>query len=202
MENIQNKYIEVAYKLYAREGERMHLVEETKAGKPFCLITGFGIALDEFEKTVSGLGKGESFDITLPPEQAYGDYSEDRVLSLDREIFTVNGHFDHENIYEDAMVPLQNEAGKRFMGRVVEIKDDKVVMDLNHPLAGMEINFKGQIMESREATNDEIQRMINHLSGEDCGCGCGCHDHDGCHEGHDGCCEGGHKHHGGCCGGH
>lgn len=202
MEKNPNKYIEVAYKLYVSDGEKMQLVEETKQGKPFSFITGFGIALDDFENTVSKLAKGESFDITLTPEQAYGDYSDEKVLNLDREIFTVNGHFDQANIYKDAIVPLQNEAGQRFMGRVLEVKEDTVVMDLNHPLAGRDINFKGQVEENRDATNEEIQSMLNHLNGEGCGCGCGCRDHGGCHEGDGCCCDEGHHEHGCGCGCH
>jgi FKBP-type peptidyl-prolyl cis-trans isomerase SlyD len=55
-------------------------------------------------------------------------------------------------------------------------------MDLNAPLAGKDLNFKGSVVASREATNDEIQAMINRMSGEGCGCGCddcegGCGDH-------------------------
>ena len=53
-------------------------------------------------------------------------------------------------------------------------------MDLNHPLAGLDLLFKGEIVENREATNEEVQQMLNHISGEG-GCGgCGCdHDHQG-----------------------
>jgi len=193
METNKNKYVSVAYKLYATNADGKTLVEEATVETPFQFITGFGLVLDDFEKTVGALAKGETFDMTISSEQAYGDYSEERVLNLDREIFTINGHFDHENIRKNAMVPLQNEEGKRFMGRVLDITDDTVVMDLNHPLAGMELNFVGSVVENREATNDEIQGMLNRLSGEGCGCGCGCEGHDDCHDDHDGCC-GGHCH--------
>ncbi|MDE5947265.1 MAG: peptidylprolyl isomerase, partial [Prevotella sp.] len=126
-------------------------------------------------------------------DEAYGDYEAARVLDLERQMFCINGHFDHDHIYKDAIIPLQNEDGNRFYGRVLEIGTDSVKIDLNHPLAGKTLNFKGCVNESREATNDEIQGMINRLSGEGCGCGC----HGGCHgDCGDGDCEDGC--HGGC----
>ena len=84
---------------------------------------------------------------------------------------------------------MQNEDGHRFNGRVLEITDNIVKMDLNHPLAGKTLNFKGEIVEAREASKEEIQEMINRISGEHscgcgggrCGCGCGDHHHE---EGH------------------
>jgi FKBP-type peptidyl-prolyl cis-trans isomerase SlyD len=68
---------------------------------------------------------------------------------------------------------MQNEDGQYFQGRVVAIDDQQVRIDLNHPLAGRELNFNGHIVESREATNEEIQQFINRLSGGGCGEGCG-----------------------------
>lgn len=209
MDKQKNKYITVEYKLYTVDDEGTELVEQTTAGRPFQFISGFGITLKEFENRIAGLEKGEEFDFTLNKDQAYGDYEPARVISLDRETFSINGHFDHEHIYKDAIVPLQNEDGNHFYGRVLEVGLEKVLMDLNNPLAGKALNFKGRVTESREATNDEIKAMINRLSGEECECGCGCED---CGEGHcggeghkdDGCCGGhGHRHgEGGCCHGH
>ena len=119
------------------------------------------------------------------------------MLDLDRSIFQINGHFDHENIFEGAVVPLQNEDGNRFYGRVLEIGADKVKMDLNHPLAGKTLCFSGKVIDKREATNQEIQNLVNFLSGEhSCGCGCGCDDCGGdCDDHHhDGGCGCGHCH--------
>lgn len=197
MESNLNKYIAVAYKLYTVDNDVNELVEEATDKEPFQFISGYGITLDAFEKNIAGLGKGEKFDFTLAKEEAYGDYEDEHVLDLDKSIFSINGHFDHENIYKDAIVPLQNEDGNRFYGKVLAIGDDKVRIDLNHPLAGKTLNFKGHVVESREASKEEIQGLINRISGE--GCGCGCH-HGESQEG--GCC--GHHHHGsggGCCNG-
>lgn len=194
MEQNNNKFIAVSYKLYTTDADGTQtMVEEAPAGKPFSFVSGFGVTLDGFEHAVADLAKGDTFDFVLTSDQAYGEYMEERVVDLDKNIFTVNGRFDHENIFEGAIVPLQNEHGQRFLARVAGISADKVKMDLNHPLAGKTLNFKGSVIENREATNDEIQTMLNHLSGEGCGsCGGGCGDCGGGCGGHDGGC--GHCH--------
>ncbi len=197
MEKQINKYIAVDYKLYTAENGESELVEETTKERPFQFISGFGITLEAYEKNISELAKGDTFDFTLTKEEAYGDFEQERVLDLEREMFCINGHFDHEHIFKDAIVPLQNEDGNRFYGRVMSVDENKVKMDLNHPLAGKSLNFKGTILENREATNSEIQGMINRLSGEGCGCGCGdCEGGCGgeCGEHHDHDCGCGHCH--------
>ncbi|MFA4181484.1 peptidylprolyl isomerase [Xylanibacter rodentium] len=190
MEKPQNKYIAVTYRLYTVENNESELIEETSQDRPFLFISGFGVTLESFEKHIAGLEKGSDFDFTLTKDEAYGDYEPGRVLDLERGMFCINGHFDHEHIFKDAIVPLQNEDGNRFYGRVLEVGADTVKMDLNHPLAGKTLNFKGKVVENRDATNEEIQGMINRLSGEGCGCGCdscggGCDD--GCHGDHGHC---------------
>lgn len=197
MENKHNMFVAVSYTLYTVDGEKKEKIEEAPASKPFEFITGFGVTLDEFEKQIAQLDKGADFEFQLSKEQAYGDFEQERVLDLDRSIFQINGHFDHENIFEGAVVPLQNEDGNRFYGRVLEIGADKVKMDLNHPLAGKTLCFSGKVIDKREATNLEIQNLVNFLSGEhSCGCGCGCDDCGGdCDDHHhDGGCGCGHCH--------
>ena len=178
---MKHNFIILSYKLYTISDGKKGLVEQTTADRPFDFISGFGIALDEFERQVEGLEPGTAFDFTLTADQAYGTYDDERVVSLDREVFTLDGRFDHENIYEGAVVPLQNEQGDRFMGIVSEITDTSVVVDLNHPLAGKSLQFVGEIIENREATDEEIVSMINRG-----GCGCSCGDCEGNEKG-EGC---------------
>ena len=181
-----NKFIAVNYRLYVDGDNGKELMEETKADQPFQFISGFGIALDAFENKLVGLEKGQDFSFSLEKEEAYGDYEQQRVLDLDREMFYVDGHFDKEHIYEDAIIPLQNENGDHFYGRVQEIGEEKVKVDLNHPLAGETLHFEGKVLENREATNEEIDHLIKHLSGGCGGCGGHCN-HDCNSEGDNGC---------------
>ena len=205
MEQTPHKYVTVAYELYTDNEKGIHeLVEKAPAEHPFQFITGMGVALDAFEAKINELKAGEAFDFVLKVDDAYGPYEEEHVLELDKQIFSVNGHFDKEMVYPGAVLPLVNSDGNRFQGLVLEVKDNTVVVDLNHPLAGKDLHFKGEVVVMRDATDDEIKGLINMMSGE--GCGCGCEDCGG--EGEGGCCGGhgeGHSHghgEGGCCGGH
>ena len=182
MDNKEYKSIAVDYKLYVIENGEKSLQEETTDGNPFRFLSGFGMTIPGFENAIAPLAVGDTFDFTLSKDDAYGDYYAERVLDLAKDMFCIDGKFDDEHIYVDAIVPLQNQDGNRFMGHVLEITDNTVKMDLNHPLAGKELNFVGSVVESREATNGEIQAMINHMSGGGCG-GCG----GGCNGGCDGC---------------
>lgn len=223
----ENKYITVAYELYTDNEKGIHeLVEKAPVEHPFQFITNMGVALDAFEAKVAALAEGENFDFTLTADEAYGPYEEAHVIDLDKEIFCIDGRFDKNTIYPGNVIPLVNADGNRFQGLILEVTDSKVKVDLNHPLAGKDLHFRGEVVTSRPATVAEIQAMAQMLSGEGgCGCGCddcggGCHDHDhhhghgegGCcggHHGHgeDGCCSHGKKEHhekkghGGCCGG-
>lgn len=219
MENKTNKLIAAQYQLFtiSENGERK-LVEETTKEQPFVFITGFDAALDALEERLENLKLGEKFDFELEKEKAFGEYEPSRVIELNKEMFIVDGQFDSKNIFKGAQIPLKNEDGNFFIGTVLEIGDAAVKVDLNHPLAGKKLNFKGYIIENREATKDEIKTMLSHMNGGGCGgdcggceggCGhheggCGHHDHeDGCcgHHEHKGEC-GNHEHKGGCCGHH
>ena len=188
-----NKYYAIAYKLSTIKDGVKKFEEEATEQEPFVFISGFGTTIPGFEKEIEKLAEGDTFDFTLPCAEAYGEYVDARVITLDKNIFTVNGVFDANMIYVDAIIPLQNEDGMRFMGKVLEVNDSNVKVDLNHPLAGCDLNFAGKVTACREATNDEITQMINRLSSGGChggcgSCGGGCNSGDGCNDCSNGGC--------------
>ena len=178
METAENKYITVAYKLYTTEEDgTKELMEEAKAETPFQFISGLGTTLDAFESQIANLKKGDKFEFTIPFADAYGEYDEEHVIELPKNIFEVEGRFDSDHIYPGNIIPLMNSEGQRLNGSVVEVKTDVVVMDMNHPLAGEDLTFAGEVVENRPATNEEIQEMVKMMTGEGgCGCGSGCGD--------------------------
>ena len=181
----KNRFITANYHLYSVVDGKKELEEQTSEEHPFQFITGFGISLDAFEQNIIGLENGSDFDFSLQPSDAFGEYIPEGVHKLAKETFTVNGHFDNENIYEGAVITLMDNEEHRFMAKVVKIEDDGVTVDTNHPLAGKILNFKGKVIENRDATDEEIKHLIKHLTG---GCnGCGHHHGEGCESCGDGC---------------
>ena len=189
MENKTHRLIVVSYELYSLKDGNENFIEKTNDMQPMQLYTGCDMALPAFEKEIVRFDKDTDFKFTLTKEQAYGERDDKSILSLDKATFSPNGVFDSENIYKDAVVPLQNEEGQRFLGKVLEVSDDKVTIDLNHPLAGMDLVFHGHVFENREASEEEVkdffEQMNQHHCGGGCGGGCGCGGHE---DGEGGCC--------------
>lgn len=193
MEQKANKMIALNYQLYTIENGERQLQEQTTKEHPFQFISGFGISLDALEQRVLDIEKGQEFEVTLEPSQAFGDYDPAGVHKLNREIFEIDGKFDSQNIYEGAVITLNDVEGHHFMAQVKKIEDDGVTVDTNHPLAGKTLVFVGEMLENRPATDDEVTALIKHMTG---GCG-GCK---GC--GGEGSCEEGKCGEGGCGEGH
>jgi len=113
---------------------------------------------------------GDKFDFVINNEDAYGEYDDESVLDLDRAIFEIDGKLDEEMIFEGNVVPLMDNEGNRVNAQVVSVDEVHVKVDLNHPLAGENLHFKGTVLEVREATEKELAA----LNGGGCGSGCGC----------------------------
>ena len=184
-----NKYISVNYKLYtSAPGEEPELVEETAEGDPFIFVSALGMTLDAFEAQIVPLKVGDKFDFTLVPNDAYGEYDEAGKHALPRNVFEINGKLDSRYIYPGAVVPLNTADGARLNGTIVEIGEETITVDLNHPLAGKSLNFVGEVKETREATNDEVRDALNQITGCGGGCGgCGGGSCDGCGSKGEGC---------------
>ena len=173
-----NKYIRVAYDMVALKGDTTKVLYQSTPAEPDQFVSGMGVMLDAFEQHLADLADGATFEFTLQPDEAFGQRDPNRMFNVPRSTFEVDGRFDSENIYEGAQVPLQNEQGDMFWATIVKVGVQEVSVDLNDPLAGIPLLFRGTVLENREATVEEIARTAQMLSGEGCHCGCGC-DHDG-----------------------
>jgi FKBP-type peptidyl-prolyl cis-trans isomerase SlyD len=179
------------------DDEQGEVIEQTTDNSPLQFLYGAGTMLPKFETHLAGLKQGDPFEIRLSKNDAYGDLNEDAIVDLPKNVFMVDGKFDDELIAVGNTVPMMSSNGQRLNGLVLEINHENIKMDFNHPLAGEDLYFAGKVLEVREASDEELSRI---LSGGGCGCGSGsggCGD-GGCgddheHERHE------HSHgHGGC----
>lgn len=194
-----NKFISIAYDLMLKDADgNLYKYESAPKERPFQFISGIGYALDQFENNVIGLNQGDKFEFTIPCDQAYGPYDKESVLELQKSIFLVNDKFDDEHVKPGAIIPL-SDGQRTFNALVTDVREDIVVVDLNHPLAGEDLTFKGFVVETRMATEEEVDAVLHPKRGcGGCGGNCGGNCGGGCGEG--GCGEGGCNCGGGDCG--
>ena len=191
MEKVEpGKYVEMVYDLYRIDPDGTEtLVHQSDPKDPEKVI--FGVTqgmIAPLEKAIEGLEPGQEYDVTVKADEAFGPYDEEQIAELEKYIFEVDGKFDADIIKKGAVVPMMTADGFRINGVVLEVSDDKVKMDFNHPLAGKDVRFKGKVQAVREATPEELHPA------QGCGCsGCGegsCGDGgcgEGCGDGKCGC---------------
>ncbi|MFW9618537.1 MAG: FKBP-type peptidyl-prolyl cis-trans isomerase [Sulfurospirillum sp.] len=118
---------------------------------------GYGDVFEKIEKALEGKSIGESIHIQLSPKDAFGEYKQEFVLIEDRNQF----EDDLEVGQNVEMVFSEGEDEEIVLTySVVEILEDKVILDANHPLAGVTIIFDGTVIGVREATSDEIEKRL------------------------------------------
>lgn len=156
----KHKVVSVSYKLTVDN----QVVDQSQEGSPLAFLFGVGQMIPGFEKNLAGLKQGDEYNFDVQPGEGYGELDEKAIVELNKEIFVTNGELIKELVV-DAVLPLQDQHGNRMNGRVVSIGLEKVKMDFNHPLAGKELNFTGQVEEIRNATPEELDHGHVHGPG-------------------------------------
>ena len=185
MKITNNAVVNAEYELYVDgENGELELMERATSEQPLNFIYGIGMMLPKFEQNLNGLETGDSFDFTISNEEAYGPYDDEAVIELERAVFEIDGKLDEEMVFEGNVVPLMDSDGNRLQAQVVSVNDTHVTVDLNHPLAGENLHFKGKVIEVREATEEELNALLGGGCGCGGNCGDGCGDDCGCNDDH------------------
>ena len=149
-------YVTVHYKGTLENGE----VFDSSAGRhPMEVHMGAGQVITGFEKALMGMALNEKKVFTLDPEEAYGFRDESLTHSFVRS--EVPAEMDVE---VGQTVALSSPEGQQVPAQIVEADDKKVVVDLNHPLAGKTLNF-----------DIEVVGISDSPTQQPAGCGTGCH---------------------------
>ncbi len=165
MKIAEEKAVSVNYHLTASlNGGSEELVEQTSVERPFVFLFGFGQLLPDFEANLNGKSKGDKFDFRITAEKGYGLVEKDYIVKVNKESFIVDGKFDDERVKLGADIAMHDQDGNQLIGKVLEISDEAVTMDFNHPLAGHDLHFVGEVLEVRDATTEELDH--GHVHGE------------------------------------
>ncbi len=155
MTQTEAKVIALTYEL--REGgPEGELLESVTKEKPIEFLFGAGRLNESFENNVKDLKEGEGFEFTIKADQAYGQVNEKAVVDLPKSIFVIDGKLAEDLLVEGNIINMEDQEGNPHRGKILDIGDEKVKMDFNHPLAGMDLHFKGEVLQKREPTPEEL----------------------------------------------
>lgn len=189
----KNKVVSVSYELRTEANGEVR--EQGNAEKPLTFICGHGQVLEYFELNLLEKNKGDQFSFVIPSEHAYGPFNDDMVVELPLEVFK---DVREEDLVVGNDLPMVDSMGRHLMGTINAISGDFVEINFNHPLAGKDLHFSGEILEVREVTDAELEALNSHKCGGGCGSCSGCGSHEKEDEGGCGCDSNGES---GCCGG-
>jgi len=197
----KNKVVAVTYDLSV-EG---NIVDRATEEAPLDYIQGMHMLIPAFEAALEGLQEGDAFAFTLQSEEGYGSFDEKKLIHLPKSAFTIQGEVREDLMQVGRILPMVGADGSIVNATVTEVKEDGVLMDFNHPMAGKVLNFSGTVVSVREATEKELTEGLHgeFLPPEEHHCCHGkgkghCHHH---HDHGDGECCGHHDHgEGECCG--
>jgi len=154
MEINNNKVVTITYNLHHNDAEG-DVIQEVTAKDPYVFLFGAKQVLPEFETNLTGKKKGDDFKFGINSEESYGERSEEQVVDLPINIFMIDGKL-AEVVKLGHYVPLNDQDGNQMQGLVLEIADEHIKVDFNHPMAGMNLFFSGNVVDVREATAEEL----------------------------------------------
>ena len=146
---IQNdKVVTMHYHLTNADGE---ILDSSRESEPLTYLHGAGNIVSGLERALTSLDVGATTTVQLSPSEAYGEYNADMVQQVPREEF---GGI--QGLEVGMQLQAQDPNGQTFVVYITEIHDEVVVVDANHPLAGVDLTFDIEIVDVRDATAEEL----------------------------------------------
>jgi FKBP-type peptidyl-prolyl cis-trans isomerase SlyD len=138
--------VSVHYVLRDPDGEQ---IDASPEDNPLSYLHGHGQVVPGIERVLEGTSEGETVRAVIPPSEAYGDRDPERMIQVER------AQFDFEPV-EGAVVRAELPDGRTHPFTIASVAGDAVILDGNHPLAGMPLDFEITVVEVRAATEAEL----------------------------------------------
>jgi FKBP-type peptidyl-prolyl cis-trans isomerase SlyD len=153
----EGKVVLMHYTLKNDDGEEL---DSSDGQEPLGYLHGANNIVPGLEKELEGKSKGDSVSVTVPPEEGYGQRDEKGVQQVGRDQFPEDAPLE-----PGMQFVAQNADGSQFPFWVTAVKEDEVQIDMNHPLAGETLHFDVEIVNVRDASDEEKQHGHVHGTG-------------------------------------
>lgn len=157
MKITDNSVVSIHYTLSNDTGA---ILDQSTEDNPLIYLHGKGNIVAGLEKALTGKTTGTKLDVTVPPAEGYGNREEYMVETVNRSMF--------EGLDEISIGKQFHAEGNTgpVVVTVTKIDGDDITIDGNHPLAGENLNFTVEVVDIREATEDELAH--GHIHGPNC----------------------------------
>lgn len=156
MQLAANKVATIAYTLKDDQGT---LIDQADKDQPFAFILGVGNIIPGLENALEGKSAGDQVSVTIEPAQAYGERDDNLKQTLSKEMFE-----GVDEVKPGMQFHAQTNQGMSVV-TVTEVEGEDVTIDGNHPLAGVTLNFDVDVLEVRDATEEELEHGHVHGPG-------------------------------------
>lgn len=157
MQIAKDKVVVLHYSVHSQET----LLDSSLDGDPLQIIQGHGHLIPGLEEALEGKAKGETFNVDVEANQAYGQRHESLMQAVPIAMF------EGMDVQPGMSFRASTDDGEQSV-IVLDVTDDEVIVDGNHPLAGMDLSFDVEIIDVRDATPEELSH--GHVHGPE-GCG-------------------------------
>lgn len=113
-----------------------------KKGTPLSFTIGEGKVLKGFESPLVGKEVGDRVEVSLTAKDAYGEFNENAISEIPKDTIPSS-----VEIIKDGFIKGKTQSGHDVIAKVLEIKENSYILDLNHPLAGKDLKFDIEILE-------------------------------------------------------
>lgn len=164
----KNKVVSVEYQLSstAKGKNEEKFVEKTGKENPLTFLFGVGGLIEDFENNLKGKKVGDKFDFHIESSKAYGNRDESKLVDIPMETFLdKDGKLNLEIFKVDAIIPMADNEGNRLQAKINKIGINHITMDFNHPMAGEDLHFVGEVLSVRVATPEELAHRHVHGPG-------------------------------------
>ena len=158
MEIEKNTVAFIQYQLHDDNGV---LLEDAYDNEPVALLQGQGNVIHGLDKALLGHVAGDEFEVSVPPEEAYGPREADQIQRVSKKYFQ-----NPKRLKPGMQTPLGTEQGTRLV-TVVKVGGKVIDVHTNHPLAGQTLKFKVRVTDVRAATQQEMAHRHAHADGHD-----------------------------------
>lgn len=159
----KNTVVSITYNLTEsnKEGDT---IQEVDNQEPFVFLFGHNQVLPQFEEHLINQEKGAKFEFGIKSEDGYGQPDPEAIVDLPIHLFQVEGKL-AEAVQIGHFLPMNDQEGNPLQGLVLEIGEETVKMDFNHPMAGVDLYFSGEVIDVREASAKEVNHGHAHGPG-------------------------------------